>query len=298
MEQEPRSESMKERTHRDEKMEGEFLYDSHFHLDRTKSKLGGNWNLNEIPKPLPHHYLPIKGGIINYCDPKTYPSTAEAKDILKGSGRYKIALGVHPSYTKETLNMTDIKRKIGQFKEEGLLGGLGELGFDWEWNNRNKVSLREQEAIVEEMILEAEVDTPLILHVRGERGDLHSQVAYTHCLDFLKGKVNKQQVIQLHCFQGNREIVDTWSREFKNTYFSISGAIKYFDREQHVTLQEIPENRLLLETDSPYLSLGKDRVNTPNNLGILAAKVAYIRRTQVSHVIQQCNLNAQDIFKL
>ena len=155
---------------------------------------------------------------MNFCDPITYPTVEEAEKIKDKREKWGISLGVHPSHPKAKVDLGKVGKHIDTFVDKGLLTGLGEIGFDWGWAHQNPI--KDQETIVEHIINKARVDVPVILHVRGYR-DRHSRIAYEHCLEFLKGRLPRQQIIQLHCFHGNREIMEKWREEFPNTFYSI-----------------------------------------------------------------------------
>ena len=282
---------------KDPLMEGEWSFDSHFHLDRLHKKVGPSLTLEQLsdtPKYKPPFFVPVGGGMLNFCDPNTYPSLAETREIEGKKEKWGVSIGVHPSHPKARVNLLEVGKYIETFREEGLLRGLGEIGFDWGWTQNN--SIKDQETIVEHIVSKARVDVPLILHVRGYQ-DRHSRVAYEHCLEFLKGRVNKQQTIQLHCFHGSKETMDKWSKYFPNTFFSISGSFKFFDKEQKDMILGIPLNRMLLETDSPYLALRRGH-NTPQLLGEIAENVAGIKGISRALLLKHCNRNALNIFHL
>ena len=69
----------------------------------------------------------------------------------------------------------------------------------------------------------------------------------------MKEWVSPRPRMQLHCFTGSVDQALAWMTTFPMCYFSISGLVLIFDRFQQAAVKRIPKDRLLIETDSPYL---------------------------------------------
>ena len=82
------------------------------------------------------------------------------------------------------------------------------------------------------------------------------------CLMILDRILAKREKIHLHSFAGDADFVSEWSESYPNTYFGIYGLVRTFDSRQIKALRSIPLNRLLVETNSPYLSLNRS-INSP-----------------------------------
>ena len=83
----------------------------------------------------------------------------------------------------------------------------------------------------------------------------------------------KRQKIHLHSFAGDADLVSKWIESYPNTYFGMSGLLRTFDSRQIKALLSIPLDRLLVEKDSPYLSLNLS-INSPACIGDIAHLVA------------------------
>ncbi|KAH3718487.1 hypothetical protein DPMN_061291 [Dreissena polymorpha] len=79
----------------------------------------------------------------------------------------------------------------------------------------------------------------------------------------MQKNVSSTQKIHLHCFTGTLDQVLSWSAAFPRCYFSISDLVARFDEVQKSVVRGIPADRLLVETDSPYLRALSNRDNTP-----------------------------------
>ena len=266
------------------------IYDAHFHLDRLCKRIKQPIStaiLGEKPKPIPGLKLPVGGGIAVFCDPGSFPSDELIREIHNLPGYFGIAVGIHPSHS--TLNergMWEATQKIQKLIENNKLDALGEIGFDWCKGG----SIGKQEQLVHSILKLSQVDTPIVLHVRGGKKDTHSERAYDHCLKFLKDRVPEQQSIQLHCCTGNKETIKSWSQSFPNAFFSYGGLSATFDESQKEGLRLVTSERILLETDSPYLPLNRGTVNRPQFIGDISRIIAQIRG-ESSEVILKRNAN-------
>lgn len=133
--------------------------------------------------------------------------------------------------------------------------------------------------------------------MRGERKDKMSEDVYKRALEIVKSNCEPEQKIQLHSFHGGIKQVQEWRRNFPNTYFSFSMLCKGFNREQKQGLIAVPEHRLLLETDSPYLSLTSDiQANHPRYLGNVALIVAGSREMPIVGTLAITMENGRGLF--
>ena len=150
--------------------------------------------------------------------------------------------GIHPHEAKNHKNIKskDIIKKINLSKK---IIGIGETGLDFYYNHSEK---KDQIACLEEHIDSAQIlNIPLIVHTRS---------AEKETLDILKRrKIEKDFKILIHCFTGSREFA--FNLLDLNAYISASGVITFKkSSELAATFNEIPNNRILVETDAPYLA--------------------------------------------
>ena len=167
------------------------------------------------------------------------------KKILKITSDFKCVYGtygIHPHEAKNHQNIksAEILKKINLSKK---IIGIGETGLDFYYNHSEK---KDQMKSFEEHINAAQSSNlPLIVHTRS---------AETETLDLLKKKKKENDFkILIHCFTGSRDFA------FKlldlNAYISASGVVTFKKSEDLAsTFKDIPNNRILVETDSPYLA--------------------------------------------
>ena len=201
-------------------------------------------------------------------------------------------MGLHPKaapyFTQDQFDL--IRDKLSDKR----VAGLGEIGLD---RTCNSVTWVAQEKVFERLLGLANPNRPVIIHVRGERKDKLSEIVYRRALDIVKANCEPEQKIHLHSFHGGEKQVQEWRGNFPNTYFSYNMMCKDFNREQIQGLISVPEHRLLLETDSPYLSLSSDiPINNPRYLGNVALIVAGLRGMPVAGVLALSVDNGRSLF--
>ncbi|XP_062566611.1 uncharacterized metal-dependent hydrolase YabD-like [Saccostrea cucullata] len=273
------------------------VFDAHFHLDRSLRAVWGRSGGRTVEELLQYSFssdvsykpaikVDVVGGIIVYSEPKSYP---EVNFTLQGP--WKVAIGVHPKhYDTLTVEKT---MKMQQLLEHPKVVALGECGLDRtiapsQWCRQEEVFVR--------LLKLTKVEQPLVLHLRGPRGDTYSSDVHGRCLMLMEDICDPEQKIHVHCFMGRADVVRTWLRKFPNTYFGVTAAVRAFDHEQLEGLQAIPHNKLLLETDAPYFPLGGAIVSTPAYLGEVAAYLSVHLNMRPPELMRTTVMNARKLY--
>jgi TatD DNase family protein len=209
------------------------IIDSHCHLEYEPMSLNLNDTISRANKDGVKYLLTI-----STTDKSLKKILKITKDFDCVYGTY----GIHPHEAKNHKNIKskDIIENVGLSKK---IIGIGETGLDFYYNHSEK---KDQIKCLEEHIESAQtLNIPLIVHTRS---------AEKETLDILKrSKIKKDFKILIHCFTGSREFA------FKlldlNAYISASGVITFKKSTDLAnTFNDIPNNRILVETDSPYLA--------------------------------------------
>ena len=220
----------------------------------------------------------IKYLIVSGCDKKGI------KEAIELSKRYKniyITLGYHPSEVDTTTD-EDLKMLKEIIKNNDKVIGIGEVGLDYHYTKDNK---DKQILLFSKQIeIAKELNLPLIIHSRD---------AFQDTYDILK-KSNHKGVI--HCFSGNKENAKMYFEI--GFYFGIGGVLTFNNSNLKDTIKDIPLNRLLLETDSPYLSPVPHRgeKNEPANILLIAEKLASVLGKNISEISEITIDNTRKIF--
>lgn len=173
--------------------------------------------------------------------------------------------------------------------------GIGEFGLDYyripEGVDRDEVIRRQEETVRAQFDLATEANKPVVIHCRD---------AYPRQAEMIKeaigeGKLARRGVI--HCFTGTLED----ARAFIDLGFFISfSGILTFAKELQAVAKELPLDRLLVETDAPYLTPAPDRGkrNEPWRVEYVAMKLAELKGVTFDEVAEQTVKNTKQIFGL
>ncbi|MFT6927198.1 MAG: TatD DNase family protein [Psychromonas sp.] len=208
------------------------LVDSHCHLDRLDYK-NKHKDLSDVVNKAKeqgiHHLLSVCVTL------KDYPAMAELiapfKEIFS-------SCGVHPLYQDEVVNET----LLLEYARQEKVVAIGEMGLDFFYSPENKAA---QEASFRSQIRVAKiVNKPIIVHTRDAR---------EATLEILRSEGAEQVGGVLHCFTESLEMAQAAME--MGFYISVSGIVTFKNaKELQAVIKEIPLDRLLVETDSPYLA--------------------------------------------
>jgi len=167
------------------------------------------------------------------------------KEILKIVKDYKCVYGSYGIHPHEASKYKDIKSKdiIDNIKKDKKIIGVGESGLDFYYNNSEKNC--QISSFLEHIQAAQKMNIPLIVHTRSADEDTYR---------ILKEAQNESDLkILIHCFTGSKDFA------FKlldlGAYISASGVVTFKkSKELANTFKHIPIERLLVETDSPYLA--------------------------------------------
>ena len=197
--------------------------------------------------------------------------------------------GVHPHYAK-TFNFESVE-KMRALIAKNSPNALGEMGLDF---FRNLSTYEEQIFAFEEQIkLAIEFNKPLFLHQR----DSHE--SFIKVLNHYRKDINKAVV---HCFTGTQKELDEYLNY--DFYIGLTGWIcdERRNKDLRASIKEIPLNKLMLETDSPYLiprnldPTTKSNRNEPKNLLHIATEIAKLRNETVEEICNATYQNSIDFF--
>ncbi len=251
------------------------LIDTHSHINDEKlsSVLG------EIVSNLQTGRV---GGVI--C-PSYDLESSKTSLIVAQNDRVWSALGVHPENCGEYDDSTQLW--LDQALTNPKVVAVGEIGLDYHYGEENK--LRQMEVLKEQVNLAIKHDLPVIFHMRD---------AWDDCLQFLSDYRHKIKRGVVHCFDGDavvaQKIVEL------GYYISVTGLITY-PKNQSVrdAVKIIPHERLMVETDAPYLAPQKFRgkVNRPEYVSEVADMVASIWGISSAKVDEITTQNAKRFFE-
>lgn len=198
--------------------------------------------------------------------------------------------GIHPSEIAETEEEIDkqileIKKIV---KQNGKIVAIGEIGLDNHWEKDKKEIQRY--AFLEQIKLANELELPIVIHSRD---------AIMETIELLKGKIVPSKKGILHCCQLNKDLVKAGLEA--GFFISFAGAVTYkSSKNANEIIEMVPNDRILIETDCPYLSPEPNRGkrNDSRNVKYIAEKIANVKEMPVEEIAKITYENAKRIFNI
>lgn len=211
-------------------------------------------------------------------------SSFKAVEIARSFSRISATVGVHPHAAHE-LSQEELNR-LKELASEVKVVALGEMGLDY-YRDRQPRSVQ-RHCLAQQLEIALETGKPTVFHVRDAFDDFFS---------ILKPFINKLKGGVVHCFSGDWEVAKKCLD--LGLYISIPGVITY---PKAFVLQEVvkrlPADRILLETDSPFLSPVpyRGKSNEPSYIFYTAQRVAEIRKEELETLCNHTSKNAVRVF--
>ena len=253
------------------------LIDTHTHIDSDEFKD----SFEEILKKANEY------GVEKVVIPGVNPSGF--KRIIKLCEQYDNvygAVGVHP----EDVNTFDenAQNLIKEYLKHKKILAIGEIGLDYYWD---KSQVEKQKEIFEKQVLIAiEAKKPVLVHDRE---------AHQDTFEILKKTKAKETGVVMHCFSGSPEFAMECIKE--GFYIALGGVVTFKNAKKVKEVAKIvPLDRLLLETDAPYLAPVpyRGKTNEPAYVKFVAQEIANLRNISFEEIAKATTQNAKNLLKI
>ena len=195
-------------------------------------------------------------------------------------------LGLHPTEVGDDYNEV-LDRMYGNLQKENPFIAIGEIGIDLYWDDIRK---KEQiDAFCRQLDWAVEFGLPVAIHSRS---------AFEPLYDVMEMYRSKSLTGVFHCFSGSEEEAQKLL-SFEGFYLGIGGVVTYKKSNIPAILENVPLERVLLETDSPYLAPvpHRGKRNESSCIPCIAAFLANLYACTVEHVAEVTTANAYNLFK-
>jgi len=196
--------------------------------------------------------------------------------------------GIHPHETAKHKHI-DAKYIVETKKDNNKIIGVGETGLDFFYNHSDKsVQIK---SFAQHIYAASELDIPIIVHTRNAEAETY---------DILKSESkNSKLKVLIHCFTGSKDFAKKMID--LNFYISISGIITFKKSTDLVdVVKYIPNENLLVETDSPYLApipfRGQD--NEPSFIVHTIKKISEIKKVSNENIVDYTTNNFKKLFNI
>lgn len=275
------------------------LVDSHCHLEDPAFKVDRDEVIARAKRAL-------DSIIISLVDPADFEVGFEL--VSKYHGFIFATAGLHPGLV-EKFSDDEIEETLEKIEEKrGLIVGVGETGLDYNWVKKESERERQKNLFIKSIRLARKLNLPLVVHVRAEKAKPRSvspqgesatgeNDPYLEAIEILEKEGAKR--VSLHMFGAKRFL----QRVLDNGWFISTNAIVLTGKEHNRIARAVPLERLLLETDSPYLVPEPEKQkgvkrNEPLFVKYVAERVAKIKEVELDAVISQTTKNSKEFFAI
>ena len=258
------------------------FFDSHSHYNDEKFDEDREQIINDT----------YNAGITKFvCAGYNIKSSLDSLELSKKYDFIYSICGISPNDIPQTeqelwKNLDEITKLVQNNKSKKLVA-IGEIGLDYYWNKENK-ELQEQ-AFIKQIELANKLELPIVIHSRDASVDTINIIE--------ENKVNKAGIF--HCCQQNQEMIKNALR--LGYYISLAGPVTFKNAKNSADIiQMIPMDKLLIETDSPYLSPEPNRGkrNDCRNVKYVAQRIADVKGITLEEVAKATYENAMRIFEI
>ena len=214
----------------------------------------------------------------------SFESFSKIKDIVNKDEIIYGTVGIHPHESDtNTITKSEIVKSL---KENPKIIGIGETGLDYYYNNSDK----EKQITSFKTHIEAaiECDVPIIVHSRNAEDDTFKILN--------EYKEHKLKIL-MHCFTGSKKFAEKLLT--LNSYFSASGIITFKNsNDLQETFKSLPIDKILIETDSPYLAPvpNRGKKNEPSFIDFTANKLSEIKEISKLELVDKTTDNFNRLF--
>lgn len=251
------------------------LIDSHAHLTSDDFNEDRSFLIKDLSN------FAVNYVIMPACDLK------DSQDVLNLSKKYEnlfAQVGFHPQNI-DSFKDGDIEKLENLAKDPKVLA-IGEIGLDYYWQDDNKAE--QKEIFIKQLDLARKLKLPVVIHSRDSIDD---------CLEILKDYPDLK--VQIHCFSYSYiHLMECMKRGY---YISIGGVVTYKNAENEKNAAiNVDLDKLMLETDSPYLSPEPYRGmrNDPRKIVEVAREIANLRGIKLSKLAKRTSKNAMEFFNI
>ncbi len=252
------------------------IFDAHCHLDDEKF----NGETDDLLQNMQNNQV-IKCTTVG----SDMPSSLRCLALATKYPQVYAACGVHPHEAKDVKE--DYLVELEHCFSNPKVVALGEIGLDYYYD----LSPRDvqKKVLIEQMQLANTLHVPVIFHIRDAHGDM---------LQTLKNNVRPESAV-IHCFSGSCEVMQEYLK--MGYYISFAGPLTFKNAKNLLeAAKNVPLDRVLVETDSPYLSPEpfRGKRNEPKNVFYVLKKLAEIKEMPFDEVANIVYNNTCTFYKI
>lgn len=252
----------------------EYLIDTHAHIDMLEAPIESTLQLMKD--------FGVKKAVIPSVEVSSMEkviAAAEADENIYAM------IGIYSSEAKTYTQ--EVEDRMIELAKNHKVKAVGEIGLDYYWD-KSFVDLQ-KEVYVKQILLANKLNLPIVIHDREAHKD-----AYDLLLEY-----NQSSKALFHCFSGSVEFMRECVK--KGWYIALGGVVTFKNAvKMKDVAREIPLDKLVLETDSPYLTPVpfRGKPNTPAYVRYVAEEIANLRQIPLNELIDITTNNAERFFEI
>ena len=231
----------------------------------------------------------VDAGVVTMLLPDIDSASTNALDALAAlyPQYFRRMAGLHPTSVKADYEQELAHVKSRLFAQPSSFIAVGEIGMDLYWDRTFEAEQRE--VMLQQMEWAIELDLPVALHIRK---------AHNEVFNLLREMGQRSYRGVMHCFGGS--VQEAHRAVDMGFHLGIGGVVTFKNATMAEVVKATPLERLLLETDAPYLAPVPHRGqrNESAFIPVVAARIAELKGVSVEQVAEQTTENARSLFRL
>ena len=251
------------------------FFDTHAHYNDEKFEEDRDIIINQI-KENNIKYVTVVGYNIE--------SSIKAIEIANKYDNIYATVGISPNDLESEIDL----EKIESLAQDKKVVAIGEIGLDYYWNKENKDL--QKNIFVKQIEIANKMELPISIHTRE---------AVYDTLDILKNRIKVKNTGIFHCCPLNRELVKQ-ALEL-GFYISLAGPVTFKNsKNANKCIEAVPIDKLLIETDSPYMTPEPYRGKRNNSIYVklVAQKIAEVRNMELTDIAKITLENGKKVYKI
>ena len=254
------------------------IVDTHAHLDGEEYK-------NDLPEVLERAAAADVRAVVNMGIDLS--SSERSVKIAEEYGQVYTGVGIHP---EELTVMTSVDDdRLAGWAVSPKVIAIGEIGLDYYWEKDSERRIMQQKMLIRQLDIARQLHLPVCIHDREAHGDI---------MRILKTE-GRQNWGVIHCYSGSWEMAEELLK--LGWYLGVDGPLTWKNAAKLPEIvQKMPADRLLVETDCPYLTPvpHRGKRNEPAYVRLVAEFAAELRGETIEQFAERTTQNARDIYSI
>ena len=216
----------------------------------------------------------------------SYKSSKIALSLAEEFNEVYATVGIHPEEVRDYSN--EVEDFLIKSSLNPKVVAIGEIGLDYHYEDESCPRETQIEVFNKQIEVAEYCKLPMVIHLRDAYNDMYN------ILRDNKGKLKYGLI--LHCYSGSEEMLKQFNQF--DAFYSFGGAITFKNYGKYDMLRHVPKDRIMLETDSPYMTPVpyRGQVNSPLNVGLVCKKLSEVLEMDVENVEKVTTCNAKTIY--